>query len=172
MNKFELSFNQTSPVDEAGQQAAPVENNELEKSGSHTEIQPESQTSNQNNEAISRLRQEIIAFKSPAVTTINETSRFNAREVLSSGRERFISYLEKANLRTLISCIEKGGIKIKKIKELSGPNIKSLILLKKREKRAILVNPRLYFLSKTAAASLALEELLKRFNGPSEDKTT
>lgn len=61
---------------------------------------------------------------------VSEASQFNTAEVLSSGQERFIAYLEKVNLRTLISCIEECGTKIKGIKELSLPDRKSLILLK------------------------------------------
>lgn len=38
---------------------------------------------------------------------VGEASQFNTAEVLSSGQERFIAYLEKVNLRTLISCIEE-----------------------------------------------------------------
>ena len=95
---------------------------------------------------------------------VGEASQFNTAEVLSSGQERFIAYLEKVNLRTLISCIEECGTKIKGIKELSLPDRKSLILLKEQEKNVLSVNPRLYFLSKDKAGSLAVKELLKRFN--------
>lgn len=95
---------------------------------------------------------------------VGEASQFNTAEVLSSGQERFIAYLEKVNLRTLISCIEECGTKIKGIKELSLPDRKSLILLKEQEKNVLSVNPRLYFLSKDKAGSLAVKEPLKRFN--------
>ena len=114
------------------------------------------QINHQDSEKIGSLRLEIASY------TSDSSSRLNPQEVLASGQERFASYLEKVSLRNLIGYVEKGGTKIKKIKELSLADKQALLLLKKQEKRAKLVNPRLYFLSKAAAGFLATKELLKR----------
>ena len=62
----------------------------------------------------------------------------------------------------MIGYIEKSGIKIKNIKELSLADKKSLRLLKKKQRKVLLINPRLYFLSQADAGILATQELLKR----------
>lgn len=138
---------------------------------------PKDQINNQDSGEINNLRLEIASHKLSSIITIEEPSvnsdlagKFNPKEIFSSGQEKFVGYLEKTNLRTLIGYIEMGGIKIKKVKELSLADKKSLTLLKKREKGVLLVNPRLYFLSKADAGLLATKELLKRLKVDKESK--
>ncbi|HNZ51354.1 MAG TPA: hypothetical protein PKK28_01575 [bacterium] len=127
------------------------------------------QTNGQNSEKINDLRHEIASCQLSSTTVIeepsvrhNSNSKFNPTEIFSYGQERFAGHLAQASLRTLIGYIEKSGIKIKNIKELSLADKKSLRLLKKKQRKVLLINPRLYFLSQADAGILATQELLKR----------
>ena len=155
MNKFE-----SLPVKQESGQSHEVgtENNQRHEIGEVDEQLRllKDQINHQDSEKIDSLRLEIASYDS------NLSGKFNPQEVFASGRERFASYLEKVSLRTLVGYIEKSGTKIKNINELSLTDKKALTLLKKQEKSVLLVNPRLYFLSKADVASLATQELLKR----------
>jgi len=141
-----------------------------QENGQHHEINEvdrqhrllENKINYQDSEKIDSLRREIASHN------LNSAGQFNPTEVFTSSQEMFVSYLEKVSLRTLVSYIEKGGTKIKKIKELSLADKKALALLKKQEKSVLLVNPRLYFLSETEAGLLATKELLKRLEAERE----
>lgn len=161
MNKFE-SF---SVKQENGQHHEVGEENSQSHEINEVDRQHrllENQINCQDSEKIDSLRREIASHN------LNSAGQFNPKEVFTSGQERFASHLEKVSLRTLVSYIERGGTKIKKIKGLSLANKKALALLKKQEKSVLLVNPRLYFLSETEAGLLATKELLKRLEAERE----
>ena len=161
MNKFE-----SLPVKQESGQSHEVgtENNQRHEIGEVDEQLRllKDQINHQDSEKIDSLRREIASHN------LNSAGQFNPTEVFTSSQEMFVSYLEKVSLRTLVSYIEKGGTKIKKIKELSLADKKALALLKKQEKSVLLVNPRLYFLSETEAGLLATKELLKRLEAERE----
>ena len=78
-----------------------------------------------------------------------------------SNKEKFVTHLQKANLRNLIAYIELGGLKIKDNKNISESWQVKLDDIKKKE-NSLIMNPKLLLISKGQASEMALEELLRR----------
>lgn len=89
--------------------------------------------------------------------------RFDVGEILRHSREKFITSVKNADLRTLIGYVEAGGIELKKIKEIiSREQAEKIDDIKQQQDSFITINPKLFFLSKRRAAEIALEEILTR----------
>jgi hypothetical protein len=83
-------------------------------------------------------------------------------ELMERGRKEFSLLLSRANLRSLLRYIEDGGIKLD---AQEGVNSSWRTFLRDREFLAqsyTWSNPKLFLLSRKSAASLALDELLRR----------
>jgi oligoribonuclease NrnB/cAMP/cGMP phosphodiesterase (DHH superfamily) len=88
--------------------------------------------------------------------------KFNATEILKHSRERLAKYLKNVDLRTLIGYIESGGINLKRVAGIPTEWEERIKKIKQLKNNFIMINPKLYFLSKHKCAEIALEELRAR----------